>query len=81
MHATLCLLRAGQPNSPSVRAEPVQFIGQFSWITGDPIGRKGLSIISSEYGNLKHWNELGDVKKENETILGSKLRLFHIRIL
>ena len=42
MHATVCLLRAGQPKSAGVAAKSVQFIGQFSWVTSDPIGQKGL---------------------------------------
>ena len=45
MHATVCLLRAGQPNSAGVAAKSVQFIGQFSWVTGEPIGRKGLMMV------------------------------------
>ena len=42
MHATVCLLRAGQPKSAGDTAKSGQFIGQFSWVTGDPIGLKGL---------------------------------------
>ena len=44
MHAAVCLLRAGQPRSADDAAELGQFIGQFSWVTGDPIGAKGLNI-------------------------------------
>ena len=43
MHAAVCLLRAGQPRSAGDAAKLGQFIGQFSWVTGDPIGVKGLS--------------------------------------
>ena len=42
MHAAVCLLRAGQPRSAGDAAKLGQFIGQFSWVTGDPIGLKGL---------------------------------------
>ena len=42
MHAAVCLLRAGQPRSAGDAAKLGQFIGQFSWVTGDPIGVKGL---------------------------------------
>ena len=45
MHAAVCLLRAGQPRSASDAAKLGQFIGQFSWVTGDPIGVKGLTWI------------------------------------
>ena len=38
MHAAVCLLRAGQPRSASDAAKLGQFIGQFSWVTGDPTG-------------------------------------------
>ena len=48
MHAAVCLLRAGQPRSAGDAAKLGQFIGQFSWVTGDPIGVKGLSN-STEY--------------------------------
>ena len=40
MHAAV--LRAGQPRSAGDAAKLGQFIGQFSWVTGDPIGVKGL---------------------------------------
>ena len=46
MHAAVCLLRAGQPRSAGDAAKLGQFIGQFSWVTGDPIGVKGLYAIS-----------------------------------
>ena len=42
MHAAVCLLRAGQPRSAGDAAKLGQFIGQFSWVTGDPIVVKGL---------------------------------------
>ena len=44
MHATVCLLRAGQPRRAGATAKSGQFVGQFSWVTGDPIGLKGLTI-------------------------------------
>ena len=49
MHAAVFLLRAGQPRSGGDAAKSGQFIGQFSWVTGDPIVVKGLY---SEYRNL-----------------------------
>ena len=42
MHAAVFLLRAGQPRSGGDAAKSGQFIGQFSWVTGDPIVVKGL---------------------------------------
>ena len=42
MRATVCLLRAGRPTHASDAAKSGQFIGQLSWVTGDPIGLKGL---------------------------------------
>ena len=45
MHAAVCLLRAGQPKSASDAAKLGQFIGQFTWVTGDPIGLKGFYNI------------------------------------
>ena len=42
MHATVCLLRAGQPRRAGAAAKSGQFVGQFSWVTGDPIVVKGL---------------------------------------
>ena len=42
MHAAVCLLSAGQPRSVGDAEKLGQFMGQFSWVTGDPIGLKGL---------------------------------------
>ena len=42
MHAAVCLLRVGQPRSAGDAAKLGQFIGQFSWVTGDLVGVKGL---------------------------------------
>ena len=44
MHAAVCLLRAGQPRSAGDAAKLGQFIGKFSWVTGDPMGLKGLNF-------------------------------------
>ena len=44
MHAAVCLFRAGQPRSAGDAEKLGQFIGQFSWVTGDPIGLKGLTV-------------------------------------
>jgi hypothetical protein len=41
MHAAVCLLRAGQPRSAGDAAKLGQFIGQFSWVTGDQPVSKG----------------------------------------
>ena len=46
MHAAVCLLRAGQPRSAGDATKLGQFIGQFSWVTGDPIGIKGLTNLN-----------------------------------
>ena len=48
MHAAVCLLRAGQPRSAGDAAKLGQFIGQFSWVTGNPIGVKGLNIKTTD---------------------------------
>ena len=48
MHATVCLLRAGQPRRASKAAKSGQFIGQFTWVTGDPMGVKGLYSMIDE---------------------------------
>ena len=45
MHAMVCLSRASQPKSAGNAAKSSQFIGQFSWFTGDPIGLKGLRTV------------------------------------
>ena len=42
MHATVYLLRAGQRRRAGDTAKSGQFIGQFTWVTGDPIGLKEL---------------------------------------
>ena len=42
-HATVCLLRAGQPRSAGDAAKLGQFIGQFSWVTGDQSFSKGYT--------------------------------------
>ena len=46
MHAAVCLLCAGQPRSAGDAAKLGQFIGQFSWVTGDPIVLKGLKMLN-----------------------------------
>ena len=51
MHAAVCLLLAGQPRSAGEAAELGQFIGQFSWVTGDPIVLKGLKVAFESYYN------------------------------
>ena len=38
----MCLLRAGQRRRAGDAAKSGQFRGQFSWVTGDPMGVKGL---------------------------------------
>ena len=43
MHATVCLLRAGQPRRTSAAAKSGQFVGQFSWVTGDQPVSKGYT--------------------------------------
>ena len=55
MHATVCLLRAGQPRRAGAAAKSGQFVGQFSWVTGDPIGLKGLysDIKNALYNPLR----------------------------
>ena len=54
MHAAVCLLRADQPRSAGDAAKLGQFVGEFSWVTGDPIGVKGLKrdLIKINFLNL-----------------------------
>ena len=61
MHAAVCLLRAGQPRSAGDAAKLGQFIGQFSWVTGDPIGVKGLITASCKNGNAQIRRRLGNL--------------------
>ena len=42
MHATVCVLCAGQPRLTGDEAKSGQFIGQFLWVKYDPMGIKGL---------------------------------------
>ena len=49
MHAAVCLLRAGQPRSADDAAKLGQFVGKFSWVTGDPIGVRGLTNYSHPF--------------------------------
>ena len=44
-YGTVCLLRAGQPRRAGAAAKSGQFVGQFSWVTGDPIVVKGLYTV------------------------------------
>ena len=46
MHAchSVC---AGRPTRAGDMAKSGQFIGQLSWVTGDPIGLKGLTDINA----------------------------------
>ena len=76
MHAAVCLLRAGQPRSAGDAAKSGQFIGQFSWVTGNPIVLKGLhcsrkGIVCGE------WNRLGDGIVSAGTVNVFKMRLDH----
>ena len=60
-YAAVCLLRAGQPRSAGDAAKLGQFVGQFSWVTGDPIVLKGISNVNSHlyftslFPFLKHY--------------------------
>ena len=44
----MCLLRACQPRSAGDAAKLGQFIGQFSWVIGNPIGLKGLISVDKD---------------------------------
>ena len=53
MHATVCLLRAGQPRWAGNAAKSGQFIGQFSWDEYVPTDVKGLNYrysVSAGFG-------------------------------
>ena len=56
----VCLLLAGQPKSAGDAAKSGQLIGQFSWVTGDPIGLKGLFVeVETDYDDVvidRSWN-------------------------
>ena len=41
MHATVCLLHAGQPKRAGDVAKSGEFIGEFSWVKYDPIAIEG----------------------------------------
>ena len=47
MQATVCLLRAGQPNSAGDASKSVQIIFQFSWVTDNSIGLEGLTYANT----------------------------------
>ena len=48
MHATVCLLCAGQLGSVGHAAKSGQFKGQFSWVKYDPTDVKGLLSMIDE---------------------------------
>ena len=48
MHATVCLLRAGQPRRPGDAAKSGQFEGQFAWEEKFPFDVRGLLSIIDE---------------------------------
>ena len=48
MHATVCLLRAGQPRRAGDAAKSGQFEGQFSWDEFVPTDIKGLLSMIDE---------------------------------
>ena len=64
MHGTVCLLRAGQPRRAGAAAKSGQFVGQFSWVTGDPIVLNGLrrweeKVIGKAVGGACSWDSGG----------------------
>ena len=42
----MCLLRAGYPSRAGDTAKSGQFIGKFTWVTGDPICVNRLKLNS-----------------------------------
>ena len=58
MHVAVCLLRAGQPNRVGVASTSVQSIGQFSWVTVDPVGQKWSynRIDEASFEALTNWH-------------------------
>ena len=48
MHATVCLLRAGQPRRAGAEAKSGQFVGQFSWVVYDPMVVRGLFSMTDK---------------------------------
>ena len=64
MHAAVCLLRAGQPKSAGNGTKSGQFVGQFSWVTGVPIGIINLNGLS--IGKVSEKTDLiGKLRLEN----------------
>ena len=54
MHATACLLRAGQPKRDAGVTKSGEFPGEFSWVVYDPMVVRGLNCLY-----LFQWIELG----------------------
>ena len=78
MHATVCLLHAGRPTRADDAAKLGQFIGRLLWVTGDPIGLKGLTKIkkiNDWYHDVKNYNAVnivlpGQVKTSRTSLTG-----------
>ena len=81
----MCLLRAGQPRSAGDAAKSGQFIGQFSWVTGDPIVLKGLNEFESNLERnlfclfllgvrLSSLLSAADVPSRNQTTISSMMK-------
>ena len=61
MHATVSLLRAGQPRRAGNAAKSGQFIGQFLWVKYDPVGIKVLNnslYQRTSFQNTMHTNRV-----------------------
>ena len=72
MRATVCLLHAGRPTRAGNAAKSGQFIGQLSWVTGDPISLKGLN-------DSKMFIYDSNTSKEENCVLNSSSHI-HITI-
>ena len=83
MHAAVCVLRAGQPRSAGDAAKLGQFIGQFSWVTGDPIVVKGLYhdpnfVIRVTIYEIELRSKVLHIElhKNNDVVVGMQTRKF-----
>ena len=85
MHAALCLLHVGQQRSTGDAAKLSQFIGQFSWVTGDPTGLRGLTDVSD---HLLNWVIINKSRNKTSKLKHAKFErpfiiiiIIHINVL
>ena len=82
-------LRAGQPRSAGDAAKSSQFIGQFSWVTGETIVLKGLIFNENCYFvmnvmilNTKNWTIVGgSIIKKNAVMTSLKFLVAFVCVI